>query len=605
MENEEQKIKNMNEKVSPEINQNSNNIDEEKNIKKEKIINNDIAQKENNFINIQKTSSKNKVINKYIDQLMLEKLKILYNNEKNNEEKLEKTKKNITNNDENSKNNNEDTKINNNNSQGDEIKYNKRMTIHIKDIRNKGNNIYNINEKNFQLKLDLKEYFKKMNIDQFSSKVNEQKRNDIIKFAMAKKEEEKNYDNDFYRKKKENQNIINETQIKNEIDNKKESSDKNVQQNIKEINKEENNKKLEQSTSQSFISSLNEIYNNKFNTINNNNDKYNDKKIKKLEKSKIEIFETKNKNITNIDNKKNKETKKNKDIKDKIESKENLDNKEIKENIVIKKNENEGSKDIKENDNIKENKIKDNEGNININEKENTEDNQLYINDDENIYLEQISNSVINENLDKFCEGIFLASFPTEKGKITPKSEILPADCGHGICSKLPAMEPEIIYKYPKEIENLEINNLAASMCYPNGIKLCYEQNEENIRTVKNYNVILTNQSGAIFFLYTFHFYLKMLNEKFCSLYDMNPIRYQLSTYQDELCAEFNDELEVDIVKNLDMYSKLNFQEYVYIPFCLGIISKYPYYHQMEKCLESIFLTIKNESKFINVYLLQ
>ena len=589
MENEEQKIKNMNEKVSPEISQNSNNINEENNIKKEKIINNDIAQKENN---IQKTNSKNKVINKYIDQLMLEKLKILYNNEKNNEEKLEKTKKNITNNDENSKNNNEDTKIYNNNSQGDEIKYNKRMTIHIKDIRNKGNNIYNINEKNFQLKLDLKEYFKKMNIDQFSSKVNEQKRNDIIKFAMAKKEEEKNYDNDFYRKKKENQNIINETQIKNEIDNKKESSDKNVQQNIKEINKEENNKKLEQSTSQSFISSLNEIYNNKFNTINNNNDKYNDKKIKKLEKSKIEIFETKNKNITNIDNKKNKETKKNKDIKDKIESKENLDNKEIKENIVIKKNENEGSKDIKENDNIKENKIKDNEGNININEKENTEDNQLYINDDENIYLEQISNSVINENLDKFCEGIFLASFPTEKGKITPKSEILPADCGHGICSKLPAMEPEIIYKYPKEIENLEINNLAASMCYPNGIKLCYEQNEENIRTVKNYNVILTNQSGAIFFLYTFHFYLKMLNEKFCSLYDMNPIRYQLSTYQDELCAEFNDELEVDIVKNLDMYSKLNFQEYVYIPFCLGIISKYPYYHQMEKCLESIFLTI-------------
>ena len=56
MENEEQKIKNMNEKVSPEISQNSNNIDEEKNIKKEKIINNDIAQKENN---IQKTNSKN------------------------------------------------------------------------------------------------------------------------------------------------------------------------------------------------------------------------------------------------------------------------------------------------------------------------------------------------------------------------------------------------------------------------------------------------------------------------------------------------------------------------------------------------------------------
>ena len=41
-------------------------------------------------------------------------------------------------------------------------------------------------------------------------------------------------------------------------------------------------------------------------------------------------------------------------------------------------------------------------------------------------------------------------------------------------------MQPEIIYKYPKEdIKGLEINNLAASICFPNGIKMCYEEDEE------------------------------------------------------------------------------------------------------------------------------
>ena len=52
---------------------------------------------------------------------------------------------------------------------------------------------------------------------------------------------------------------------------------------------------------------------------------------------------------------------------------------------------------------------------------------------------------------DTFCESFFLASFPTENGKIVEGSEKDLADCNHEDCSKLPAMLPEIIYKYPQD----------------------------------------------------------------------------------------------------------------------------------------------------------
>ena len=138
----------------------------------------------------------------------------------------------------------------------------------------------------------------------------------------------------------------------------------------------------------------------------------------------------------------------------------------------------------------------------------------------------------------------------------------------------------------------MEINNLAASICFPNGIKICYEENKEKIKTVRNYRSSFTNQIGDRLFAVTYHFFLEMQNNDFADTYKNFPIRYQLSTYQDELCATFNDELEEDIAKKLELYSQLIFRDNVYIPFCLCLISKYPFYEQMEKCLESIMMTI-------------
>ena len=214
----------------------------------------------------------------------------------------------------------------------------------------------------------------------------------------------------------------------------------------------------------------------------------------------------------------------------------------------------------------------------------------------EDIFLDKIN---INQDEpaknDTFCECFFLSSFSKENGKLMEKSEDNKAECGHFLCSYLPAMQPEIIYKYPKDdIKGLEINCLAASICFTNGIKVCYEENEDTIKTVKNYRSSFTNQVGDRFFAVAYHFYLKMLNSDFENLYTVTPIKNKLSNYEDELNALFSEELPGEVLNKLNIYEKMNMKENVYIPFCLCLVSRYPFIEPMEKCLESIMMSINN-----------
>ena len=222
--------------------------------------------------------------------------------------------------------------------------------------------------------------------------------------------------------------------------------------------------------------------------------------------------------------------------------------------------------------------------------------------ENDNIFLDKfsISQNTLLKN-DTFCESFFLASFSKENGKIMENSEDDISDCNHNYCSILPAMQPEIIYKYPKkDIKGLEINNLAASICFPNGIKVCYENNEDTIKTVKNYRSSFTNQVGDRFFAVTYHFYSKMKNNEFENGYNITPIGCQIAKYQDEYYASFKEELDEETVRKINIYEKLSKKEYVYVPFCLCLISKYPFIEQMEKCLESIMISINNNKENID-----
>ena len=220
---------------------------------------------------------------------------------------------------------------------------------------------------------------------------------------------------------------------------------------------------------------------------------------------------------------------------------------------------------------------------------------------EDEIFLEKSTQEGnINSN-DSFCECFFLSSFSKDKGQLMDNSEKLQAECNHPFCSVLPAMQPELIYKYPeKDIRGLEINNLAASISFPNGIKVCYEKKENDIKTVKNYRSSLTNQTGERFFAVFYHFFLKMENAEFVKSYNITPMKNKLSAYENGITTAFNDENTNEVYKKLKTYQELNNREYIYIPYCACLVSRYPFIKQMEKCLESIILTINNNEESID-----
>ena len=198
-----------------------------------------------------------------------------------------------------------------------------------------------------------------------------------------------------------------------------------------------------------------------------------------------------------------------------------------------------------------------------------------------------------------FCEAFFIASFPCKNGKVIENSQSFPAACGHKKCSVFPAMKPEIIMRYPLEdTKNLELNNLAATICFPTGIKVCYNE-EEPTNMIDDYLTSLTNQKGERYYMMTYHFYQKINNSEYTTHYEMYPLKNHLMKFGDSYLAlsdeGFTEKIIKKVQETLELCEELGFREYVYVPFCICIISKYPYAYEMTRSLQSIFNVISEE----------
>ena len=181
---------------------------------------------------------------------------------------------------------------------------------------------------------------------------------------------------------------------------------------------------------------------------------------------------------------------------------------------------------------------------------------------------EIIPETVIN---DTFCLGFFISSFNIDEPQLIEDSIELCSDCGHNLCSSTLAIKPEIIFRYPqKDGDDFEISELGASICFPNGIKICYDKNEMHVKTLKNYSSILTNQNGKRYYMVTYHYYYKLPNKDF----NTN------NNYYKSLDSQITD----CIINN----------NYIYIPSCICLLSKYPYFNQMDKCLECMRFSLEN-----------
>ena len=199
-----------------------------------------------------------------------------------------------------------------------------------------------------------------------------------------------------------------------------------------------------------------------------------------------------------------------------------------------------------------------------------------------------------------FCEGFFIASFPEKNGKVVELSESFPSPCRHEECSKLPAMKPEIIFRYPlQDTKTLELNNLAATICFPTGIKVCYDE-ENGPNAIKDYVTSITNQKGERYYMMTYHFYIKLSIDIYQKKYEEHPLKYNLSKFADAYTSLSEEELteeKINEIQDVLVFSQeLGNRDIIFVPFCICLISKYPYIKEMQKCLNSIY-TILNQNQ--------
>ena len=137
-----------------------------------------------------------------------------------------------------------------------------------------------------------------------------------------------------------------------------------------------------------------------------------------------------------------------------------------------------------------------------------------------------------------FCEAFIMVSFPLSNGEPIPPSSAFPPPCNHFLCSKLPSMKPDILFSYPESPPSIDINALVASMCFPQGIKVCHGNPlnpQETPPQLQDIITCISNQSADRFYLVSSSFYFKILIDKFNSeLYKTHPA----SIYKEELFKE-------------------------------------------------------------------
>ena len=217
-------------------------------------------------------------------------------------------------------------------------------------------------------------------------------------------------------------------------------------------------------------------------------------------------------------------------------------------------------------------------------------------------FLKKVKLSRTKIERETFCEGFFIASFPYTKAEVIENSQSFPSPCGHKQCSTFPAMKPEIIMRYPlTDSKNLELNNLAATICFPTGIKVCYSE-EEPTSMIDDYLTTITNQKGERYYMMTYHFYQKVNNNEYTKNYEMHPLKNHLQKFGDSYLTlsdeGFTEKIIKKVQETLELCQELGFRDYVYVPFCLSLISKYPYGYEMTRSLQSL-LNVMSEEQII------
>ena len=199
---------------------------------------------------------------------------------------------------------------------------------------------------------------------------------------------------------------------------------------------------------------------------------------------------------------------------------------------------------------------------------------------------------------DTFCHAIIKTGLNEGKITLSKYSEKFPAPCGHELCSKLPALEPKILtfYQNKDKTNKLEIKQEATShLVFPLGIKLCVEHNfhNENIGCEPLINTIY-NEKGDLYYIASLTIFRKISIKNYNKLFSINPIevynKNKFGKIDQNNNINKNDKsyLNNNNLNNSEDLLNFNPNDMIYIPECISLVSRFPYFNQLSVCLKTI-----------------
>ena len=222
------------------------------------------------------------------------------------------------------------------------------------------------------------------------------------------------------------------------------------------------------------------------------------------------------------------------------------------------------------------------------------------INDNEEENKEGDIKSKNMDNYETFCLGIFISGLKSivDKKSIIDNSYNFISSCGHKNCSLLLSFKPELISTYSNKNSPItqELNYLVANLCFPLGIKICFEdlgdnKDKKSIQKVHNiyYNVI-KNAKDDIFYIVTLQYFIKMAMKNFKDIY-----RFDINSYYTQINNQ--DNKDKNLKKSLSLINGLKENDIIYVPESISLLSKYPFFIPMNYCLNNIISLPNQEDK--------
>ena len=121
-----------------------------------------------------------------------------------------------------------------------------------------------------------------------------------------------------------------------------------------------------------------------------------------------------------------------------------------------------------------------------------------------------------------------------------------------------------------------------------------------------DYLTLITNRLGERLYIMTFHFYLKMKMVEFDKKYEKYPLKFKLVELNQkikEIDFDKIDDLTFNVFEEMKICKEFESRVNVHIPYCLALISKYPYVKQMKQSIKCIFKIIEKQVKDNNLQL--